>query len=109
MITVTAVGRLTGEPVLRTTPNGKPVCEFRIAADRAGVKDAVDYLNVVVWRGSEANAKHLSKGRQVALTGRLEYESWETEDGAKHSRHRMNASEVTWLAKPKVAAEDQAA
>ena len=101
MITVTAVGRLTDDPVLRKTKNGKSVCEFRIAADRPGPVDAVDYLSIVVWRGAEANAEHLGKGRQVAITGRLEYESWDAEDGSKRSRHRLNAAEVTWLSKPK--------
>ena len=109
MITVTAVGRLTDDPILRTTPNGKPVCEFRIAADRPGPMPAVDYLSIVVWRGAEANAEHLSKGRQVAITGRLEYESWETKDGSKRSRHRLNATEVAWLQKPRSTTEDQAA
>ena len=32
-------GRLTRDPELRTTPNGKPVVEFTVAVDRPGVKD----------------------------------------------------------------------
>ena len=42
-------GRLTRDPELRTTPNGKPVVEFTVAVDRPGVKDQTDFIDCVAW------------------------------------------------------------
>ena len=45
-------GRLTRDPELRTTPNGKPVVEFTVAVDRPGVKDQTDFIDCVAWKGT---------------------------------------------------------
>ena len=65
---VLLIGRLTGDPQLRTTPGGQPVTSFSIATnrmwtDREGArKQDVQFHNVVVWgRQAEIANQFLKK------------------------------------------------
>ncbi len=102
--TVTIVGRLTADPELRFTPGGTQVCTLRLASNRTP-KDGKDqgavFIDVVTFnRLAEAVAENLEKGRQVAITGRLEYRQWETPEGSPRSKHEIIANQVQFLAKP---------
>jgi single-strand DNA-binding protein len=104
MNTVTLIGRLTADPELRSTNGGTPVCTVRLAVNRPR-KDGKDqgavFIDVVSFnRQAEAVAEHLAKGRQVAVTGRLEYRQWEGPDGSPHSKHEVVANQIDFLAKP---------
>lgn len=104
MNTVSLIGRLTADPELRTTNGGTPVCTARLAVNRAR-KDGQDqgavFIDVVSFgRQAEAVAEHLAKGRQVAVTGRLEYRQWEAADGSPRSRHEVIANQIDFLVKP---------
>jgi single-strand DNA-binding protein len=85
---ITLVGQLTTDPELRQLPDGRSVCDLRLA-----VNDRRDqpptFVDVAVF-GDEADAcaKYLSKGRQVGVVGRLVYSEWE-KDGAKRSKHSV--------------------
>lgn len=71
------IGRLIRDPELRYTANGTAVTNFSLAVERPftnseGKRD-VDYIKIVVWRKlAESCARHLNKGRLVAVTGRLQ-------------------------------------
>ena len=53
--------------------------------------DKPNYFNVTVWGAQGENAaKYLSKGRPVAIDGRLEWREWETQDGDKTPGHRYH-------------------
>lgn len=54
---------------------------------------------VTFGKQAEACAKHLGKGRQVAVSGRLHYSEWESSDGSKHSKHEV-LGRVQFLARP---------
>ena len=80
-------GNLTQDPELRALPSGTSVCQLRIANNGLGRGDrqAVGYLNVIVYgKAGENCAEYLSKGRPVAVDGRLEYHEWE-QDGKTRS------------------------
>jgi single-strand DNA-binding protein len=84
---VTLVGRLTAEPTLRELPDGKPVCELRLAVN--DVREQPMFIDVCTFgAGAEACAEYLAKGRQVGVVGRLSYREWE-KDGAKRSKHEV--------------------
>lgn len=90
---VTLVGRLTRDPVLRSLPDRPSVCEPRLAVndtnDREGREQPL-FIDVATFgKGAEACAKHLAKGRQAAVTSRLRYSRWQTEDGAPRSKHSV--------------------
>ncbi len=104
MNTVNLIGRLTADPELRHTAGGTPVCTVRLAVNRPR-KDGQDqgavFIDVVSYsRQAEAVAEHLGKGRQIAVTGRLEYRQWEGQDGSPRSKHEVTANQVDFLAKP---------
>lgn len=81
---ITLIGRLTKDPDLRYTNDGKPVCSFTLAVKRPFGKDEADFINCVVWGKSAENvAKYVSKGRQLAVEGRLQIRSYDGNDGQR--------------------------
>ena len=82
---VILVGRLARDPELRTTANGKSVATFSLAVDRrykAEGQPTADFFNIVAWgKQAETICQYLGKGRQIALTGRLQYRSYDAQDG----------------------------
>lgn len=102
---VTITGNLTRDPELRHTTSGTPVCTLGVAVngrrkDSSGNwVDKPNYFNVIVWgkQGENAN-QYLSKGRPVAIDGRLDWRSWEAKDGSgKRSTVEIVADTVQYL------------
>ena len=96
------IGRLTRDPELRFTPNGKAVCQFTLAVDRPftnqeGNREA-DFINIVVWNKQGENcAQYLSKGRMAAVDGRLQIRSYEGNDGQRRYVTEVIADSVQFL------------
>ena len=73
---VVLIGRLTRDPEMRTTQTGKSVCSFAIAVNKRskptdGSPDA-DFFNISAWeRTAEYVSNYLTKGRLVAVEGRI--------------------------------------
>lgn len=84
---VILVGRLARDPELRTTNTGKSVATFPLAVDRRFKQEGqpeADFHNIVAWgKQAETICQYLGKGRQIALTGRLQSRSYEAQDGTK--------------------------
>ncbi len=87
---VTLIGRLTGDPQLRTTPAGQQVATFSMATnrtwnDKSGVKkEDVQFHNIVVWgRQAEVAQRFLTKGGMVLIEGRLQSRDWTDKTGGK--------------------------
>ena len=102
---VVLVGNLTRDPELRHTPSGTPVCKLRIAVNTRQ-KDAAtgqwgdkpNYFDVTVWGNqAESSAQYLSKGRPVAIDGRLDWREWEAQDGSKRQAVEIIADTVQFL------------
>ena len=104
---VVIAGNLTRDPELRQTPSGTSVCQFGVAVNRS-YKDAsgqwaekTSFFDVVVWGGQgESCARFLTKGRQVAIDGRLEQRSYEAQDGSKRSKVEIIADTVVFQGTP---------
>jgi len=97
MNTVQLLGRLTVDPELKQ-PGGKPVCQMRLAIPRRDREVAPVYIDVVAFAGlAEVCAAHLAKGRQIAVSGRLEHSQWKAEDGTGRSRHKVIANEIDFV------------
>ena len=61
-------------------------------------EDKPNYFNVTVWGAQGENAaRYLSKGRPVAIDGRLEWREWETQDGTKRQAIDIIADSVQFL------------
>lgn len=100
------IGRLTRDPELRYTPNGIPVTSFSLAVERPFVSQSgekqVDFIDIVVWRKlAETVANHLNKGRLVAVEGRLQVRSYETQEGQKRRVAEVVGDNVRFLDWPK--------
>ena len=56
------------------------------------------YFDIKVWGAQGENcADYLSKGRPVAVDGRLEWREWESQDGGKRSAVEVVADTVQFL------------
>jgi single-strand DNA-binding protein len=97
-------GNLTRDPELRHLGSGTAVCSLRIACntrrkDESGNwVDKPNYFDVTVWGAQGENcARFLSKGRPVALDGRLEWREWQDKDGNKRQSVDIIADSVQFL------------
>ena len=86
---VTLVGNLTADPVLRTIDEYRKVCEMRLAVNDHNDQPPL-FIDVATF-GSQADAcaKYLTKGRAIAVTGRLIYREWVADDGTRRSKHAV--------------------
>src|ERR1035437_3990108 len=73
---VTISGNLTADPEAKETKSDKSVTTFRIAVNSSKDRDA-EFFNVVCFETTAENVlNYLSKGRSVAISGRLSHRSW---------------------------------
>jgi single-strand DNA-binding protein len=101
---VTLVGRLTRDPELRHLPSGTPVLEMGVAVngrmqdDAGNWVDKPNFFDVKVY-GNQAEmlSQHLTKGRRIGIDGRLDWRSWEAQDGTKRSKVDVVAQSVQFL------------
>ena len=81
------LGRLTKDPEISVTPNGKTICKFPVAVNRQFNRDETDFFDCLAWgKTGEIIADHFDKGSQIALTGRAQQERWEPKEGGKRSK-----------------------
>ncbi|MGD1075587.1 MAG: single-stranded DNA-binding protein [Thermodesulfovibrionales bacterium] len=96
------IGHLTKDPELRYTPQGTPVCNFRIAVNtrisRSGDrKEEVLFIDVVTFsKQAENSSQYLGKGKSVLVEGRLQERRWEA-DGQQKSKFEVIAAAVKFL------------
>jgi single-strand DNA-binding protein len=101
---VVLVGNLTRDPELRHTPSGMPVCSLRIAVNSRQKQadgqwgEKPNYFSVTVWGNQgESCAQYLSKGRPVAVDGRLDWREYQAQDGSKREAVEIVADSVQFL------------
>jgi single-strand DNA-binding protein len=101
---VVLVGRLTTDPELRALPSGSNVCALRIACNTTRKNSEGDYeekpnfFNVSVFGlAGESVHRYMSRGRRVAIDGRLDWREWETAEGAKRQAVDIVAESVQFL------------
>lgn len=102
---VVLTGRLTRDPELRSFPSGMSVCSMRIAFNTRK-KDAStgewgekpNFIDVSVWgRQGELASQWLTKGRAVALDGRLEWREFQDKDGNNRQAIELVADNIEFL------------
>lgn len=101
MNSVVIIGRLVADPELRQTQSGIACCRLRIAVKRPYVKDSEqdsDFFNVVCWRNTaEFVSRYFIKGKQIAIEGRLQSNSYTDNNGAKHYTVEILANSVEFV------------
>lgn len=103
---VVLIGRLTKDPELRfIAGSGTAVSSVTLAVDNHFRKDAsgnktADFIPVVVWgKQAEALANYMTKGRLLAVSGRIQTRSYEDKEGAKRYVTEVHADEIQFLDK----------
>lgn len=105
---VVITGNLTADPELNELAGGTSVCNLRIACTSAR-KDRTsgewvgrsNYFDVVVWGAQGENAaRHLCKGRQIGVDGRLQWREWEGAGGLVRQTVEIVADSVRFLGAP---------
>ena len=101
---VIIVGRLGADPDVKAVGQGSTVTKLSVATsenwvDKEGQKqERTEWHRVVVWgKLAEICGKHLSKGRQVYVEGRLQTRSWEDQQGQKKYSTEVVANTVQFL------------
>lgn len=85
---VILIGRLTKDPEVKATQNGKEVCSFTLAVDRK-FKDAngergADFISCVAWeQRAKLLGQYFQKGSKVGIIGNLQARSYDDKDGKK--------------------------
>src|SRR5215208_6722877 len=96
---VVLAGNLTRDPELRFTNDGVPVASFGLAVNRVRSKsDDVDFFDITAWRElGETVANYKKKGDPILVEGRLQYRTWEAQDGSKRSKIDVVADNIQFL------------
>lgn len=102
---VVITGNLTRDPELRSTPSGTSVCKLRVAVNTRRKDgqtgqwaDKSNFFDVTVWGAQGENcANYLSKGRPVAVEGRLDWREWDDKEGNKRQSVEIIANSVQFL------------
>jgi single-strand DNA-binding protein len=98
--TVTLVGNVTRDPEVRHTNSGATVAQFGLAVNRRYQKDNewvedTSFFDVTSWTDLATNvAESVTKGMRVVVFGRLNQQTWETDEGDKRSRVEIVADDV---------------
>lgn len=102
MNSVVLIGRLARDPELSYTANTQTaICRFTIAVDRPrrqGEDQGADFIRITVWgRQAETCDRYLSKGRQVAVMGRIQTGSYKNREGVTVYTTDVVADRVEFL------------
>lgn len=101
MNTISITARLTADPTKRTVGELQ-ICDLRVAIPRRKSRDGEDrgavFIDVTTF-GPLAGicGQYLSKGRRIAVNGRLELDEWAAQDGSARRRHKIVAEQVEFL------------
>ena len=88
------IGNVTDGVDLVTTLGGTKVANFSIAVtkykDKKSGKWIADYFDCVAWKDLAANiSKSIKKGTRVILSGKIEHQSWEDNEGTRRKNTRI--------------------
>lgn len=78
------MGRLTGDPEVRSSADGMMIGKYTLAIDRRGKDNEADFIRVVTFgKAAEFASKYFKKGMKVLITGHIQTGSYTKEDGSK--------------------------
>lgn len=102
MNSVILIGNLARDTELSYTPNSNmALCKFTIAVSRPkkdGQDQGADYIRIVVWGKQAENCdRYLSKGRKVAVNGRIQTGSYKDKNGQTVYTTDVVANNVEFL------------
>ena len=109
MNNLSLIGRLTKDPELRYTNSGIAVCRFTLAVDKVLSKDkkmeaenkgqpTADFIGITAFgKTAELVSSYITKGQQLAVTGRIRTNSYDDKDGKRVFRTDVIADRVYFI------------
>ena len=96
------IGNISSDIDKKTTSTGVSYCRFSIAVNRRfqkqGDEAATDFFNILCWRGlADTCANNLVKGRKVAVTGSIQINKYQSQDGSNRQSIEIVADDVEFL------------
>lgn len=100
MNSVNIIGRLTRDPELRKTSNGRSVTNFCIAVNR--VNEGADFIDCVAWnQTADIAVKFLHKGSQIGVSGRIQSRTYDDKNGNSRKIVEVVIERLQFLGDPK--------
>lgn len=101
---VIIIGNLTRDVELRYLPSGSALATIGLASNRRFKKqdgspgEEVCFVDVKLFgRSAEVANQYLRKGSKILIEGRLTFETWNDQSGAKRSKHTITAESMQML------------
>lgn len=100
MNSVNIIGRLTRDPELRKTSNGRSVTNFCLAVNRAN--EGADFIDCVAWsETADLAVKYLHKGSQIGVSGRIQSRTYDDNNGNSRKIVEVVIERMQFLGDPK--------
>lgn len=98
------IGNLGNDPIMKTLDGGQTVTELRLATtdrwkNKSGEKqERTEWHTIVIWgKTAEVAAEYLKKGSKIYIEGRIQYRSWDDENGNKRYKTEIVADKMQML------------
>ncbi len=106
---VILAGNLTRDPELSYTASNTPVCKFGLAVNRVwndrqtnSRREETMFIDCTAWsRSAETINQYMRKGQPIMVEGRLQYDTWTSQDGQKRSKHSVVIDSFQFLGGPR--------
>ncbi len=103
---VQLIGNLGNDPEIITLESGKKLAKFSLATNE-NYKDATgekhtktDWHNLIAWnKTADIIEKYVTKGKEIAIEGKLTIRSWDNKDSKKHYVTEVVVNELLMLSK----------
>lgn len=105
---VALVGRISQQPQLRYTTEGKPYLRFPIAVesdvyDEATKQYKPDFIDCIIWgKTAETRAPYMNKGLLISLTGQLRTRIDQNKEGFRYQRTDVRVETLKFLESKKI-------
>ena len=107
MNVVTLIGNLATDVELRDVGEERKVASFLLAVNRPTKDGEADFVWISAWnKQAELCERFLTKGKRIALDGRLRSRSWEDADGKRRNAIEVVANSVQFLSPREEGAPD---
>jgi single-strand DNA-binding protein len=106
---VILMGNATRDAELRHTRSGKAVSSLRLATNRpVGEGEETQFHTVVCWEGlAETTSRYVKKGDPLYVEGRIQYRSFQDDEGKERGVVEIVASDVQFLGRRQDASLDE--
>lgn len=103
---VQLIGNIGNDPEIITLDSGKKLAKFSLATnesykDASGQKQTkTDWHNLIAWgKTCDIIEKYVTKGKEIAIEGKLTNRSYETKEGEKRYITEIVVSELLMFGK----------